>query len=338
MSKYIVTGGAGFIGSSIVEELLRNDHQVVVIDDLSTGFEKNLPMDNENLTLLNIDIAERYYLNCRNGELDNVDGLFHAAACARIQPAIENPKLCHDNNVTGLFNVLEMMRSRKIKNIVFSSSSSIYGQTKCNSKTLKESMHPDCLNPYSVSKYIGEQYIKTWTSLYDIDGISLRYFNVYGPKEVLQGQYAPVIGLFFKQLLKEKKNMTIVGDGNQKRDFTHVNDVVSANILAMNRLEDKTGKKYSGAVINIGTGSNSSINDISKLIEDSIKKHPILSKKVKNIGKNYIAPRPAEAQATLADNSKAKSILNWTPAITIQQGVEELCNYYCDYYLDKFFI
>lgn len=315
MAKYIVTGGAGFIGSHIVAELLNNGHQVVVLDDLSTGFSEYLPND-PNLTLVVVDISDWNQLSKNFAHFQDVDGVFHLAACARIQPSIFDPTRTHEVNVNGTLNILEMMRMMKVNKIVYSASSSSYGlkaKLPC-----KEDMPPDCLNPYAATKYIGEVYCKTWGSLYGIKNACLKYFNVYGRRSPVTGPYAPVIGLFFRQALKDNTSMTIVGDGSQKRDFTHVKDVVRANLAAMHALS--ANPEVSGQTYNIGTGTNYTIKEIADKICIT------LPPRKRNI--EHIPSRQGEAVATLADISLADKFLGWKPTVSIDEGIEDLREYY----------
>lgn len=314
MGKYIVTGAAGFIGSHIVDSLLKDGNRVVGIDDLSTGFLENL-RHHPNLTFVKCDISNWSDLVYKFGFMKNVDGLFHLAAIARIQPAIQNPVRTHEVNVNGTFNILEMCRILDIPKIIYSTSSSTYGlKNKC---PLKEGMPTDCLNPYSVSKHIGEDYVRSWGRMYGILNMSLKYFNVYGIRSPLHGQYATVIGLFYRQLIKETSPMTIVGDGNQTRDFTYIADVVNANRLAMDMVEESN----TGMMLNIGSGKSYSINKVAEMIGNSINS---------NIGTVNIPPRPAEARDTLADIELAKKTLGWEPKHSLSDGLNVLKNHYLD--------
>lgn len=317
MSKYLVTGGAGFIGSNLVDRLVKDGHEVIVVDNLSSGFLEYLPL--EKITFIPANISYYQALNKYfEGDLgEGIDGVFHLAAQSRIQPAIQNPDLAHDNNVTGVYNILKLMRAKKIPKIVFSSSSSIYGlQNECPQV---EDMPADCLNPYSVSKFIGERYIKTWCTLYGIEAACLRYFNVWGPREVTHlKDVAPIIGLFFRQTLKEKNSTTIVGDGKQRRDFTHVSDVIEANIKAMQCVTPMHGE-----VFNIGTGKNYSILELADIVLNSLG----LDEKCKD----FIQVRPAESRETKANNSKAKEWFGWEPKTVLEEEI----NIHRDYYLRK---
>lgn len=318
--KYLVTGGAGFIGSHLVERLLNEGHQVVVLDNFSSGFHANLPK-HDNLNVVKVDIANWFSIIDNLSHFKDADGVFHLAAFARIQPSIANPRLCMLSNVTGTQNVLEMMRLLDIDKIVYSASSSSYGLK--NKPPLTENMESDCLNPYAVSKLTGEHYCKTWGKLYGIKNVALKYFNVYGPRSPIGiGAYSPVIGLFFRQVLKDETALTVVGDGKQTRDFTYVGDVVDANVKAMQNLEGEASAD--GLTINIGTGKAYTIKEIAQRVKK------VLSSIKSNIKIQHIDPRPGEAQDTLADISLAKSVLGWEPQVTLDQALEHLKIYYVD--------
>jgi UDP-glucose 4-epimerase len=293
--KTLVTGGAGFIGSNLVDKLIEDNHQVIIIDNLSTGKEENINSR-----------AEFHKFDIRNLEeikplFKGVDVVFHLAAQPRIQPSIVDPVESHSNNVVGTLNVLQASRAAGIKKLIYSASSSAYGDQK--KLPLKEDMPTHPKSPYSLFKLIGEYYCRLFNELYGLPTVCLRYFNVYGPRQTHEGAYATVIGIFLRQA-KAGEPLTIVGDGIQTRDFTHVYDVVKANILAM-----KSAKVGRGEVINIGAGKNHSINDIAALISEKV---------------IHIPPRPAEVQDTLADNRLAKKLLGWQPEMAIEEGVKEL--------------
>lgn len=320
--KYIVTGGAGFIGSHLVAELVRLGHEVIVVDDLSTGFLDYLP---KGAKLLKVDISNWLQLTKNFAYFQGIDGVFHLAACARIQPSIFEPARTHEVNVNGTLNILEMMRMMGIKKIVYSASSSSYGLKA--TLPCREDMQPDCLNPYAATKYIGEIYCKTWGNLYGIKNACLKYFNVYGRRSPLEGPYAPVIGLFFRQAVKLQKPMTIVGDGEQKRDFTHVGDVVAANIAAMRELGENS-EEVSGLTYNIGTGKNYTVNEVARLVQAALVN-------VCQAPTVNIPARPGEAQATLADITLARTLLKWEPTVTLEQGIDDLKNYYIEYFKNE---
>ena len=294
---YLVTGGAGFIGSNLVDQLKKQNQEVVVVDNESA--ESNIKFYWRNDTHnYKVDIVDHQKLNevCQSHKPHCI---FHLAAESRIQPTIENPQDACLTNVVGTCNVLQAAREHKAR-VIYSSTSSVYGLK--NAPPLKEDMPTDCLNPYSVTKVAGEALCKMYYDLFGVETIIFRYFNVYGPREPTKGQYAPVVGLFLRQK-NENKKMTVVGDGKQRRDYTHVNDVVSANILAA------TCKKPEalGELFNIGTGLNHSVLDLVNLINGKYE---------------FIPDRPGEARITLADNSEARKILNWSPKEKLENYIK----------------
>ena len=326
MRKYIVTGGAGFIGSHLVEKLLTEHCEVIVLDDFSTGFREFLP-DNDKLTILKLDISDWGALSKQFAYCKDADGIFHLAARARIQPSIYAPYRTHEINTTGTLNILELARLCNIRSLVYSASSSSYGANP--SCPCVETAQADCQTPYAVTKYVGELYVKTWARLYGFKAVSLKYFNVYGRRSPLQGSYAPVIGRFFKQAILDQP-LTIIGNGEQKRDFTHVGDVVKANILAMGKLNNSLND-INAMTFNIGTGKNYSINEIADLVEK------VLTKAIrkKKVTRTNLPERIGETKETLADNNLAKNILGWIPEIGIESGMEDMAYYYLNN-LEKF--
>lgn len=297
----LVTGGAGFIGSNLVDELLAQRFEVTVVDNFSEGKRENLPVNHPKLEVVRGDICD---LQLMKRLCDNKSWVFHLAADSRIQTGLKNPILAAQNNLLGTATVLEAARLTGVKRVVYSASSSAYGNK--NNPPMKEDMQTDCLNPYSLTKKVGEELCELYNKLYGLSTISLRYFNVYGPKHQEEGAYATVIAIFMKQL-RYNQPLTIVGTGEQRRDFTFVSDVVRANIIAaMNH--EATG------VFNIGTGKNYSINDVAKLVcqVGGKTEHDL----------QYIEPRLGEAEITLADATKAKEVLGWTPNISLEQGLQ----------------
>ena len=303
--RSLVTGGAGFIGSHLVDKLLEMGHQVTVVDNESSicneEFYWNDEAWNVKADISDPQIMEQVF-NCVNEGMPQIDYVFHLAAYSRIQIALKNPVGCVRTNVLGTTMLLQYAREHGVKAFINSSTSSSYGLK--NEPPLREDMTPDCLNPYSVSKVAAENMCKMYSDLFDLNTVNLRYFNVYGERQPLVGQYAPVVGLFLEQW-KKSEAFTIVGDGEQRRDFTHVNDVVRANIAAAERASD-----ISGEIINVGTGTNHSVNQIADMICNSYTK-------------NFIPPRPAEARVTLADISKAKKLLGYMPSIEISDWIDE---------------
>lgn len=296
--KIIVVGGAGFIGSNLAKELVTKDFEVHVIDNLSGGKKENIP---EKAVFHNLDITD---LKAIEPIFANAEYVFHLAALPRVQFSIENPKETHDANVNGTQNVLIAAQKAKVKRVIYSASSSAYGDQ--DTMPLTENMTASPKSPYGLHKYVGELYCKVWSEVYGIETVSLRYFNVYGPGQSDVGAYALVIAKFLKQK-REGQPLTITGDGTQTRDFTHVRDVVRANMLAME--SKKVGK---GEVINIGAGNQKSVNEIAKMIG----------------GETVNIPPRLEPKHTLADNSKARELLGWSPKEDIEKAIEELKKIY----------
>lgn len=295
--KCIVTGGAGFIGSHIVDSLLVLGDEVIVIDNESSIVHEHFYW-NDKATNHKVDISD--YEKMRP-LFDGVDYVFHCAAESRIQPAILNPLLAIRTNTLGTGTVLQCAREAGVKKVMYSSTSSGYGLI--NTPPLEETMPDDCLNPYSVSKVSGEKLCLMYTKLFGLKTIIFRYFNVYGPREPLKGSYAPIVGLFLRQH-KAGELLTIVPDGTQRRDFTHVDDVVQANLLAM--VKDNHDKY--GEVFNVGTGTNHSILELAKMISDDTK---------------MIEPRVGEAYITLANNQKLRDTFGWSPTRTIEDYIKQ---------------
>lgn len=293
-----VIGGAGFIGSHIVDELMVQGHEVTVLDNFSEGRISNIEQwkGNPKLDVIRGDIRD--YGTVRQA-VHGKSWVFHLAAMSRIQPSITDPVLAWSQNIIGTGNVLEACRQSGVKRVVYSASSSAYG--KKNPLPLSEDMPTDCLNPYSLSKKVGEEMMELYRQLYGLSTVSLRYFNVYGPRHQEEGSYATVIAIFRKQL-REGKKLTVVGDGEQRRDFTFVSDVVRANLLAATNLG------VSG-LYNIGTGKNYSINEIASLVGGETENIP---------------PRLGEARETLADNQKSWNDLGWRPSVAITDGLKIL--------------
>ena len=293
--KSLVTGGAGFIGSNLVDKLVKLGHKVVVIDNEYSDVHEQFYY-NDKAEYHNLDIRDEATRNL----YDDVDYVFHLAAEARIQPAVLNPIEAVSINSVGTCTVLQFAREAKVKRVIYSSTSSGYG---LNEPPNVEAQPDDCLNPYSVSKVNGEKLCSMYTNLFGVKTIILRYFNVYGNRHPLKGQYAPVIGIFLRQL-RDEEPLTIVGDGEQRRDFTNVLDVVDANILAATKQLDDDAF---GQVYNVGTGINHSINEIASMISDNTE---------------YIPPRLGEARITLAHNSRIKGTLGWEPKIKLEDWIE----------------
>ena len=293
--KSLVTGGAGFIGSNLVDRLLEIGHEVIVIDNEYSDAHDHFYW-NDRAQNYKYDIRD--YKNTRP-LYDGVDYVFHIAAEARIQPAIENPIEAVSINSVGTCTVLQCSREAGVKRVMYSSTSSGYG---LNQTPNIENQPDDCLNPYSVSKVNGEKLCKMYTNLYGLPTICFRYFNVYGERQPLRGQYAPVIGIFLRQHAAGEP-LTIVGDGNQRRDFTYVGDVVNANVIsAISNIDSGAF----GEVYNIGTGTNYSINQIARMISNNTVN---------------IAPRSGEARVSLANNRKICKTFGWEPKMKLEDWI-----------------
>lgn len=290
--KTLVTGGAGFIGSNLVDSLIEKGHTVTIIDNLSTGKKENI---NPNATFIQADLVD-----ISNEELDKImkdmEFVFHVAAKARVQPSIADPITFNDHNVTATVKLLDAARRAKtIKRFIFSSSSSVYGQG--NTLPFEESMKPMPISPYALQKLVGEQYCQLYSQIYNLDTVCLRYFNVYGNRQPIQGAYCTILGIFARQHMNSEP-LTITNDGEQKRDFTHVSDVVAANILAM---EYNKTIPLKGIAYNIGFGKSISINEIASYFGGE---------------KKYIG-NVLEPKETLADNYNARVQLGWQPKVGI---------------------
>ena len=292
--NYLITGGAGFIGSNLTDELVAKGHSVKILDNLSTGRRENV---NPRAELVIADITKYDEIA---PHFKGIDGVFHLAALPRVQISIQNPVETHNININGTLNVLMAAKEAGVKRLVYSASSSAYGDPE--SLPLKETMRPNPKSPYGLHKYVGEHYSRLFSMFYGLETASLRYFNVYGPRMAEKGAYCLVIAVFLKQK-REGKPLTICGDGTQTRDFTHVRDVVAANILAMD-----SSKVGSGEVINIGAGENHSVKEVADLVGGEIQ---------------YL-PARVEPHDTLADNSLARELLGWEPKIKFEEGVVEL--------------
>lgn len=292
--RVVVTGGDGFIGSNLADALVKLGYEVDIIDTLEENHGKYLNPAAYHVHMSITSDGIRDYLA-------GADCIFHLAALPRIQPSITRPDLFHDVNVNGTLNILLAARDAGVKRVVYSASSSAYGDQ--DTLPLHENMTPYPKNPYALQKLIGEQYCRLFSEVYGLETVSLRYFNVYGPRQPAIGSYATVIGIFLKQW-REGKPLTIVPDGTQTRDFTHVSDIVRANLNAM--ASENIGR---GEVINIGTGKEHSILEVAAMVGGSTV---------------FCEPRTGEARATRADTTKAKKLLGWEPTIFLEDGIARL--------------
>lgn len=295
--KIVVTGGAGFIGSNLVAELVAQNYEVHVIDTLVNGKRTHVPAA---ATLHEADVLDTKAITAI---MDGASTVFHLAALPRVSYSVEHPVESNRVNVEGTVSVLVAARDAKVGRVVYSASGSAYG----NQETLPfhESLPATPVNPYGLQKYIGELYLKMFADVYGLSTVSLRYFNIYGPNMDPKGPYGLAVAKFLEQRAQGIP-LTIVGDGTQTRDFTHVRDAVRANVLAME--STRVGR---GEVINIGTGRNISVNYLADLIDGGK-------------GKRETLPSRVEAHDSLAENTRAKELLGWEPQVSIEEGVAEL--------------
>jgi UDP-glucose 4-epimerase len=303
MSRVIVTGGAGFIGSHIVEELAKRDTRVIIIDNLSTGKMSNLESirGRKNIEFIEGSIMD---LTLLRRLFSGADYVLHQAAMPSVPRSIKNPRTSHDANATGTLNVLIAARDKGVKRLVYASSSSVYGDTPTLPKV--EDMTPNPQSPYAVAKLTGEYYCRVFNKIYGLDTVCLRYFNVYGPRQDPDSPYAAVIPLFFRHAL-EGKPPVIFGDGEQSRDFTFVKDVAEANVQAAE--SNATG------VFNLGNGRRVTINRLAQLI--------IRLAGNKSVRPVYHDPRPGDVKHSLADIKKAETF-GYHPKYSLEEGLKEV--------------
>jgi UDP-glucose 4-epimerase len=296
--KAIVTGGAGFIGSHMVDLLIKNNYEVIVIDNLANGRLNNIAHHKGKIEFIQADIGD--YETNLDEYFKDVDYVFHYAALADIVPSINNPIKYHKANVDGTIRVLEAARkSKNLKKFIYAASSSCYGIPDIYPTPETSPIAPEY--PYAHTKTVGEQYVIHWGQLYNMPVVSMRFFNVYGVRHRTSGTYGAVFGVFLAQLLNNKP-LTIVGDGKQTRDFTYVTDVVDACFTA-------SQSEYTNEIFNVGSDNTYSINYLVELLGGE---------------KQYIPKRPGEPDCTYADISKIKRMLGWTPKVTFEDGVKTM--------------
>ena len=295
--KSVVTGGAGFIGSHLVYQLVKMRHHVTVIDNLSAGHLSNLHLVKNKIEFVNVDITsdkkyfEKYF--------SNTDWVFHMAGLADLIPSIINPQNYFQCNVMGTLNVLEVSRKTRVKKFIYAASASCYGIPKNFPTDEKSTINP--MYPYALTKFLGEQLTINWAKIYKMHNVSLRLFNAYGLRSSIRGAYGSIFGIFLAQKLAGKP-LTIVGDGNQTRDFVHVYDLVDAMIKAVQK-----GKN--GEIYNVGSEQETSVNLIAKLIGGD---------------KLNIPKRPGETERSLAEITKIKNQINWKPLISVEEGIDTM--------------
>jgi UDP-glucose 4-epimerase len=310
--KILVTGGAGFIGSHIVDRLMEDDLDVIVIDDLRTGSLANISRHQEkkNFHLAKGDIQDA---NLVRETLKDVEIVFHEAALANVGLSVKDPIATNRINVEGTLNLLRASCDLNVKRFIFASSGAVYGTTKSAQKKEEDRLNPT--SPYGVSKLAAENYVRVFQRLFNLKTICLRYFNVYGPRQRVDvhGSYGGVISIFINRILNNMPPI-IHGDGEQTRDFVYINDVVEANMLAMN------SKNGTGEAFNIGTGKNTSIIRVAEILKHIMNKE--------NLGDIHTEPRPTDIKHGYADISQAKSILGYEPQFSIEEGLTKLVHWY----------
>jgi UDP-glucose 4-epimerase len=296
LRRVVVTGGSGFIGSHLVERLLADGHTVVILDDFATGRMENLAQfkNNPQLSVHRVDVSD--YAGVKQF-FEGIDWVFHLAALADIVPSMQQPIRYHQANVNGTVAVLEAARFAEVKRFVYAASSSCYGIP--DEFPTPETAPIKPMYPYALTKYLGEQYVLHWNKVYKLPCVSLRFFNVYGPRARTTGAYGAVFGVFLAQKLAGKP-FTVVGDGAQTRDFTFVTDVVDAFVQAVE-------SEITGEVFNVGSGNTYSVNHLVSLLGGDVV---------------YIPKRPGEPDCTFADIQKISQTLGWRPRVSFEQGVQ----------------
>ncbi|MEW5694268.1 MAG: SDR family oxidoreductase [Candidatus Hydrogenedentota bacterium] len=306
--KVMVTGGAGFIGSNLVEKLVNDKYETIVCDNLSTGRIENLKNVMTEIKFYECDINDDKIFEIIKG----VDTVFHQAAIPSVPRSVEDPITTNKANIDGTLKLLIAAREAKVRRFIFASSSSIYGDTQELPK--RENMIPNPLSPYAITKLTAEHYCRVFYDLYGLETVCLRYFNIFGPKQNPESQYAAAIPKFINMVLNNVKP-TVYGDGCQTRDFTFVENVVSANILAMSAISAP------GKIINIGCEKAISVNELVNIIKKILKS---------SIEPEYLPKKPGDVRDSLSDITLAKKILNYFPATDIYEGLEKTCKYFSD--------
>lgn len=303
---FLVTGGAGFIGSHIAEALVKKGKSVIVLDNFVTGNPENLRHIRSDLRLIRGDIRN---LPLLKRALRGVNYVLHQAALRSVPRSVENPSDSNEVNVTGTLNVLLAAKSNGVKRVVYASSSSIYGDNPTLPK--REDQKPSPVSPYAVSKLSGELYSRVFSKIFGVETVSLRYFNVFGPRQDPRSKYAAVVPLFMRQALRGEP-LTIHGDGKQSRDFTYIDNVVEANLLALK------ARRANGEVFNVACGERFSLLQMAGLIER------LLKKRLRRI---HAASRAGDVRHTLADISRARRLLNWRPSVSFEEGIRRTLSY-----------
>ncbi|MEM3570210.1 MAG: SDR family oxidoreductase [Candidatus Jordarchaeales archaeon] len=307
--KTLVTGGAGFIGSHLTEKLVELGHEVVVLDDLSTGREENIAHLMDRITFVKGSITDTALLA---KIMQGVQVVFHEAALGSVPRSVEDPRTTHDVNITGTFNVLMAARDAGVKRVVYAASSSAYGDTPTLPKV--ETMLPNPLSPYAVSKLVGEYYCQVFTRVYGLETVSLRYFNVFGPRQNPYSQYAAVIPKFITAALKGEP-LTVFGDGEQSRDFTYIDNVVQANLLAME------SPQAVGKVYNVACGGRYTLNELIRQLEAVFGRQ---------LEVQYLPPRAGDVKHSEASIAEAQRDLGYRVLMPFEEGLRRTVQWYID--------
>jgi UDP-glucose 4-epimerase len=307
MARYLVTGGAGFIGSNTCLRLLERGEEVVVVDNFSTGRRENIAPFLNEITLVECDIRDRERME---RVVRGMDYVIHLAALPSVQRSVEDPLTSNDVNINGTLNLLVAARDNGVRQFVFASSSAVYGEKPRLPKT--ERMIPSPLSPYALSKLTGEYYCQIFNQLYGLKFVALRYFNVFGPRQDPGSEYAAVIPRFITALLREEPPI-VFGDGEQSRDFTFVENVVDANCRACQ------SEAAAGNIMNIAVGSRISLNQLLDRLR------VIMGTDIEAV---YDAPRPGDIRHSFADISRAKRFLGYSPAIEIEEGLKKTIDWF----------
>jgi nucleoside-diphosphate-sugar epimerase len=305
--RYLVTGGAGFIGSNIVDELVRRGHHVVVLDDLSTGKEENLVGVRSKIDFRAGSIID---LAAAQSACVGVDYVLHLAARTSVPKSVKDPVGTNHVNIDGTLNVLVAARDAKVRRVVYAASSSAYGETPTQPKV--ETIPPDPISPYGVTKYVGELYAKVFGRVYELENVSVRYFNVFGPRQDPTSQYSGVLSRFMLAILRGESPV-VYGDGEQSRDFTYITNVVDATLRACE------APGASGKVLNGGTGARITLNQVLKLLEK------ITGKKIQA---KYDPPRTGDIRDSQADISLARKLLGYEPSVLFEEGLRRTWEWY----------
>jgi len=304
---FLVTGGAGFIGSHIVHRLQREGAKVRVVDNLSTGKKERLRDIDSSIELIEDDLTDRRVCD---RAVQDVEYVLHQAAVPSVQRSIQDPLETNRANVIGTLNLLESCRQHGVRRLVYAASSSAYGDTQVLPK--KEDMAPNPLSPYALQKFVGERYCKLYNDLYGLETVSLRYFNVFGPSQDPWSEYSAVIPKFATRL-QSRQPLVVFGDGEQSRDFTYVDNVVEANILAIK------AQRTAGAVINVGCGESLTLNRLIRFLEEILHVQAVV---------DYEPPRRGDVRHSLADISLARDVLGYQPKVTLVEGLRRTVEFF----------